>query len=53
MKTKTLIIRIRWKTFQDLKANFPAQRGETFADYFQRLAQAIETAERELKEWKI
>ena len=31
-------MRIKWKTFQDLKELFPAQRGESMADYFERLA---------------
>lgn len=37
------MIRMRLKTFQELKAMFPAHRNESMADYFQRLANAMET----------
>lgn len=37
------MIRINWKTYQQLRQLFPAYRGESAADYFQRVADAVET----------
>lgn len=42
MKTKTLTVKIRLATYKKLRRMFKAERGESVASYFERLAQEIE-----------
>ena len=35
-------VRMKWNTFLRLKRQFPAQRGESAAHYFERLAKWLE-----------
>jgi len=41
MITKPIYIRIYYKTWKELRRNFKAQRGESAASYFQRLAEEL------------
>ena len=41
MKTKTIRLAIRWKTWRSVRRLFPAEYNESAADYFERLAEHI------------
>lgn len=41
MITKKILIRMNYKTYRELRHYFPAKRGESAADYFDRLINDI------------
>ena len=39
MQVKTMMVRMRLATLNQLKKDFPAERNESLADYFERLSE--------------
>jgi len=46
MKTKTIQLRMRWKTWIALRLNFPGRYDESAADYFERLSEHLKEQEK-------
>jgi hypothetical protein len=41
MITKTMMVRMKYRTFKQMKFYFPAKRGESAADYFERMLEDV------------